>query len=186
MQWIADNLFVGQQAVHRANSQSATASASIYATSSSRSSCSARGVTTSPRHIRRWAGSWTCTAMRGKSSTNGQTIVYTMHQTSAISAFSYQGRWQRRNMVSSCRHGPDRCLPPGLYEAVITEVDETTANPDLVQGRYLFRLEARTLDHIRALGGNDAEDDRRFAPQPASRRSISACIARWLRPRAAR
>jgi hypothetical protein len=54
-------------------------------------------------------------------------------------------------------------LPPGLYEAVITGVDETTLNPDLVHGRYLFRLEARTLNDIRALGTNDVEDDRRFA-----------------------
>ena len=54
-------------------------------------------------------------------------------------------------------------LPPGLYEAVITEVDENTVNPDLVEGKYLFRLEARTLNHIRALGGNDAADDARFA-----------------------
>ncbi len=54
-------------------------------------------------------------------------------------------------------------MPPGLYEAVITEVDENTENPELVQGKYLFRLEARTLDDIRALGGNDAEDDLRFA-----------------------
>ena len=54
-------------------------------------------------------------------------------------------------------------LPPGLYEAVITEVDENTVNPDLVHGKYLFRLEARTLNHIRALGGNDAADDARFA-----------------------
>ena len=54
-------------------------------------------------------------------------------------------------------------LPPGLYEAVITEVDENTDNPELVEGKYLFRLEARTLDDIRALGGNDAEDDWRFA-----------------------
>jgi hypothetical protein len=32
-----------------------------------------------------------------------------------------------------------------------------------VEGKYLFRLEARTLDDIRALGVNDAEDNRRFA-----------------------
>ena len=54
-------------------------------------------------------------------------------------------------------------LPPGLYEAVITEVDESTVNPELVEGKYLFRLETRTLNDIRALGGNDAEDDARFA-----------------------
>ena len=54
-------------------------------------------------------------------------------------------------------------LPPGLYEAVITEVDEDTANPELIHGKYLFRLEARTLDDIRALGGNSEEDNQRFA-----------------------
>ena len=32
-----------------------------------------------------------------------------------------------------------------------------------MQGKYLFRLEARTLNDIRALGGNDAADDARFA-----------------------
>jgi hypothetical protein len=54
-------------------------------------------------------------------------------------------------------------MPPGLYEAVITGVDENTANPELTEGGYLFSLEARTLDDIRALGANSPEDDQRFA-----------------------
>jgi hypothetical protein len=54
-------------------------------------------------------------------------------------------------------------MPPGLYEAVITEVAPDMANPELIHGRYLFRLEARSLDHIRALGNNDAADELRFA-----------------------
>ncbi|HZX40283.1 MAG TPA: DUF3141 domain-containing protein, partial [Myxococcaceae bacterium] len=33
----------------------------------------------------------------------------------------------------------------------------------LIHGKYLFRLEPRTLDHLRALGTNSAEDERRFA-----------------------
>ena len=53
--------------------------------------------------------------------------------------------------------------PPGLYEAVITDVGEDTENRDLVDGKYLFRLEARTLDDIRAFGVNSAEDEKRFA-----------------------
>ena len=53
--------------------------------------------------------------------------------------------------------------PPGLYEAVISEVGEDTANRDLVDGKYLFRLEPRTLDDIRAFGANSPEDDKRFA-----------------------
>jgi hypothetical protein len=54
-------------------------------------------------------------------------------------------------------------MPPGLYEAVITEVDGDTANPELIHGKYLFKLEARTLDDIRALGANSDEDNQRFA-----------------------
>ena len=54
-------------------------------------------------------------------------------------------------------------LPPGLYEAVITAVDDKVAHADLVQGDYLFTLESRSLDDIKALGGNDLEDDLRFA-----------------------
>jgi hypothetical protein len=54
-------------------------------------------------------------------------------------------------------------MPPGLYEAVITGVDETVENPELVQGNYLFSLETRKLDDIRKIGGNSAEDDRAFA-----------------------
>ena len=54
-------------------------------------------------------------------------------------------------------------MPPGLYEAVFESKTEDTANPDLVTGNWVMRCEARTLDDIRALGGNDAADERRFA-----------------------
>ena len=49
------------------------------------------------------------------------------------------------------------------YEAVFHANTADTANPDLVSGEWVMRCEARTLDDIRALGGNDAADDRRFA-----------------------
>ena len=39
----------------------------------------------------------------------------------------------------------------------------TTSGADLVTGDWLMRCEARTLDDIRALGCNDAADERRFA-----------------------
>jgi len=54
-------------------------------------------------------------------------------------------------------------LPPGLYEATFEAKTEDTANPDLVLGDWVMRCEARTLDDIRALGGNEAADERRFA-----------------------
>ena len=55
-------------------------------------------------------------------------------------------------------------LPPGLYEAVMTPKEEAgPSDDDLVGGNYLVRFEARTLDDIRALGGNSIEDERQFA-----------------------
>ena len=95
---------------------------------------------------------------------NGQTIVYTMHQTIGHLGIFVSGKvaTKEHGEFVSCMEMID-LMPPGLYEAVITEVDEDTEHPDLIHGKYLFRLEARTLDDIRALGGNDAADDPRFA-----------------------
>ena len=87
-------------------------------------------------------------------------------------------------------------LPPGLYEAVFEAKRDDTASPDLVTGDWVMRCEARTLDDIRALGGNDAADERRFATaarvseinlalyrtfaQPMVRAMVSEPVAEWL------
>jgi Protein of unknown function (DUF3141) len=94
----------------------------------------------------------------------GQTIVYTLHHSIGHLGIFVSGKvaTKEHGEFISCMELIDT-LPPGLYEAVITEVDENTRNPNLIHGRYLFRLEARTLDDIRALGGNDAADELRFA-----------------------
>ncbi len=54
-------------------------------------------------------------------------------------------------------------LPPGLYEAVMMPKDSSAPTADLVGGGYLVRFESRTLNDIRAFGGNTPEDDRKFA-----------------------
>jgi hypothetical protein len=94
----------------------------------------------------------------------GQTIVYCLHQ-----SIGHLGIFVSGN-VATKEHGQFAqsmdmidLMPPGLYEAVITDVDGNLENPQLVQGKYLFSLETRTLDHICALGGNSPEDDLRFA-----------------------
>ena len=46
---------------------------------------------------------------------------------------------------------------------LITDVGEDTENRELIDGKYLFRLEKRTLDDIRAFGVNSPEDEKRFA-----------------------
>jgi uncharacterized protein DUF3141 len=95
---------------------------------------------------------------------NGQTIVYTLHESIGHLGIFVSGKVATKedrlligfmDMIDS--------LPPGLYEAMITEVDENVENRGLIAGRYLFSLKARTLGDIRALGGNDAADEMRFA-----------------------
>ena len=54
-------------------------------------------------------------------------------------------------------------LPPGLYEATFEARGADTANADLAVGQWVMRCEQRTLDDIRAMGGNSPEDERRFA-----------------------
>ena len=95
---------------------------------------------------------------------SGQTIIYTMHETIGHLGIFVSGK------VASKEYGKFASamdmidmLPPGLYEAVITEVEEDTANPELVDGKYLFRVELRSLDDIRALVGNIPSEDLAFA-----------------------
>src|SRR5438132_2434007 len=93
-----------------------------------------------------------------------QTIVYTIHETVGHLGIFVSGA------VAKKEHGEFAnnidlidTLPPGLYEAVFEPKTDTTAGADLVTGDWLMRCEMRTLDDIRALGGNDAADERRFA-----------------------
>jgi hypothetical protein len=94
----------------------------------------------------------------------GQTIVYALHESTGHLGIFVSGK------VASKEHDEFvnamdmlDMLPPGLYEATFEEVGEDTANADLIGGRYLFRLEPRTLDDIRGLGENSLEDEMRFA-----------------------
>ena len=95
---------------------------------------------------------------------NGQTIVYCLHQSIGHLGIFVSGS------VATKEHGEFAqamdmidLMPPGLYEAVITGIDESLENPGLVQGNYLFSLETRTLDDLRKLGGNSPDDDLAFA-----------------------
>ena len=95
---------------------------------------------------------------------NGQTIIYSLHHSIGHLGIFVSGKVaakEHREFVS-CMEMIE-ATPPGLYEAVISDVGEDTANRELVDGKYLFRLEPRTLDDIRAFGVNSPEDDKRFA-----------------------
>ena len=94
----------------------------------------------------------------------GQTIVYTIHESVGhLGIFVSGGVARKEHDEFSSNIDLIDVLPPGLYEAVLEAKAEDTVGSDLVAGQWVMRCEARTLDDIRALGGNDAADERRFA-----------------------
>jgi pimeloyl-ACP methyl ester carboxylesterase len=128
----------------------------------------------------------------------GQTIVYTIHESVGhLGIFVSGGVAKKEHGEFSSNIDLIDTLPPGLYEAVFENKGKDTINPDLAGGNWVMRCEARTLDDIRALGGNDLADDRRFATaarvseinlslyrtfmQPVVRAMVSGPMADWIR-----
>ena len=128
----------------------------------------------------------------------GQTIVYAIHETIGhLGIFVSGSVAKKEHQEFASNIDLIDCLPPGLYEAVFTKKTEDAANADLVTGGYISRFERRTLDDIRALGGNTIEDERCFAAvarlsevnkglyrtmaQPMIRQLANEKSAEWLR-----
>ena len=128
----------------------------------------------------------------------GQTIVYTIHESVGhLGIFVSGGVARKEHDEFSSNIDMIDVLPPGLYEAVLEAKTDDTVSSDLVTGNWVMRCEARSLDDIRALGGNDAADERRFATaarvseinlalyrafaQPVVRAMTSAPMAEWMR-----
>ena len=129
---------------------------------------------------------------------HGQTIVYTVHDSVGhLGIFVSGGVAKKQHQEFSSNIDLIDTLPPGLYEAVFETKAGDTANADLASGRWIMRCEARTLDDIRAFGGNDEADERRFATaarvseinlalyraflQPAVRAAVTEPFAEWMR-----
>jgi pimeloyl-ACP methyl ester carboxylesterase len=94
----------------------------------------------------------------------GQTIVYTIHETAGhLGIFVSGGVARKEHSEFSSNIDLIDVLPPGLYEATFERKSADTMNADLASGEWIMRCEQRTLDDIRALGGNSPEDERRFA-----------------------
>jgi len=127
---------------------------------------------------------------------HGQTIVYTVHESIGhLGIFVSAGVARKEHGEFSSNIDLIDTLPPGLYEAIFEDKADS-ANPDLTAGNWVMRCEARTLDDISAMGGNDAEDDRRFAAaarlseinlalyrtyaQPLVRALVSPLSADWM------
>ena len=96
--------------------------------------------------------------------THGQTIVYAIHESIGHLGIFVSGSVAKKEHDEFTSNiDLIDVLPPGLYEAVMTPKDANAQSADLIGGDYLVRFEPRTLDDIRALGGNNEEDERQFA-----------------------
>src|SRR6195952_54961 len=94
----------------------------------------------------------------------GQTIVYTVHESIGhLGIFVSGGVAKKEHAEFSSNIDLIDVLPPGLYEATFEARGADTVNSELAVGQWVMRCEARTLDDIRAMGGNSPEDERRFA-----------------------
>lgn len=113
----------------------------------------------------------------------GQTIVYTVHKSIGhLGIFVSGGVAKKEHAEFSSNIDLIDVLPPGLYEATFEAKGEETASSDLVVGQWVMRCEARTLDDIRAMGGNSPEDERRFAAAKRVSEINLAAYQKFVRP----
>ena len=186
MQWIADNLFVGNKlTAGEIRTSDGVAIDLRNIKSPIIVFCSWGDNITPPQQALGWITDLYETDDEIVATARPSSIRCTSR--SATSAFSSRARLQRKEHAefASCMDMID-LMPPGLYEAVIDRGRRGHRQPALIDGKYLFRLEPRTLDDIRALGGNSPEDDQKFAAvdrvsdhQPAALRAPIS--ARWCR-----
>ena len=113
----------------------------------------------------------------------GQTIVYTVHESVGhLGIFVSGGIAKKEHAEFSSNIDLIDVLPPGLYEATFEAKGTDTANADLAVGQWVMRCEARTLDDIRAMGGNSPEDERRFAAAKRVSEINLAAYQKFLQP----
>jgi len=113
----------------------------------------------------------------------GQTIVYTVHENVGhLGIFVSGGVAKKEHAEFSTNIDLIDVLPPGLYEATFEAKGDATTSSDLVVGQWVMRCEARTLDDIRAMGGNSPEDERRFAAAKRVSELNLAAYQKFLQP----
>ncbi|MCA1494439.1 DUF3141 domain-containing protein [Ensifer sp. NBAIM29] len=95
---------------------------------------------------------------------HGQTIIYAMHETIGHLGIFVSGKVAIKEHAEFASNiDLIDTLPPGLYEAVLIPHTIENIAPDLELGEWIARFEPRTFDDLREMGGNDPEDERRFA-----------------------
>jgi hypothetical protein len=197
IQFIVDELFVGNNlAAGRIQTSDGTAIDLREIRSPIVVFCSRGDNVTPPQQALGWILDLYADA--GEIRSYGQTIVYTVHESIGhLGIFVSAGVARKEHGQLSSNIDLIDTLPPGLYEAIFEAKTADTANPDLATGDWVMRCEARTLDDIRALGGNDMADERCFAAvdrvsqtnlslyrafmQPFVRAAVSPAAAEWMR-----
>lgn len=197
MQWIADNLFVGNRLATgllrttdgtRIDLRNIQAPIIVF--------CSRGDDITPPQQALGWITD--LYADDAEFAASGQTIVYCVHDSIGhLGIFvSSKVATEEHDQFIGCMDMIET-VPPGLYEAVMTSVTADTPNAQLIHGDFLTRLQPRRLDDIRAFGGNDAADELRFQTmarvseinlglyrllmQPAIRAMVTPPVAETLR-----
>jgi hypothetical protein len=185
MQWIADNLFVGNKLTSGEIRTSDGLQVDIRNVQSPIVVfCSWGDNITPPQQALGWITDTYATDADLVAS--GQTIVYSVHDSIGHLGIFVSGKIATREHeeFASSMDMID-LMPPGLYEAVIDDIAQDAANRDLIQGQYLFRLEPRSLADIRALGGNSPEDDLKFQAvdrlSAINRRLYETYMGPWVR-----
>jgi pimeloyl-ACP methyl ester carboxylesterase len=129
---------------------------------------------------------------------SGQTIVYTVHESVGhLGIFVSGGVAKKEHREFANNIDLIDCLPPGLYEAVLSAKHPDAVNVELIGGDYISQFAFRSVDDIRAMGENDANDERSFAAvarlseithglyrttaQPFVRAMVNEEIAEWMR-----
>ena len=83
---------------------------------------------------------------------NGQTIVYCVHdKVGHLGIFVSGSVAKKEHQEFASNIDLIDCLPPGLYEAVLTPVGEMPGPEGLPVGDYIVSFVARSLDDVRAL-----------------------------------
>ncbi|MEO8250217.1 MAG: DUF3141 domain-containing protein [Burkholderiales bacterium] len=114
---------------------------------------------------------------------SGRTIVYCVNQTighlgifvsSKVGAKEDEEFAQMMDVID--------CLPPGLYEMVISPRPTGAPTTGFVTGDWFSCFESRSFDDLRAFGRNTAEDDRAFAAAARLSQVNLALYRRFLQP----
>ena len=197
MQYIVDNLFVGNKL---ATAELVTADGVRIDLRNIRSPiivfCSKGDDITPPPQALGWITDLYASVEDIRA--HGQTIVYAVHESIGhLGIFVSAGVAKKEHGEFASNIDFIDVLPPGLYEAVITPRGPDDANADLISGDYLLRFAARDLNDVRAIVGDEPEDERRFATvarlsevnlglyrtflQPWLRPAVSEPLAEWMR-----